>query len=133
MVVRELLQSAISLSSNSQKKIVSRSSVVCLEGGAVLHLALLNMKTLGPGARLTVLGLPLGENDKLAIENGDDERTSALVASCTNDSLVIFIGRTPWRLLRVQLGADDEAVSLSRTDDKGFTVWEFLSEEGAGR
>lgn len=99
----------------------------------MLHMAHLNAKSLGPGARLTILGLPLGEEDKLAIEYRNDERKSAVVASCTSDALVIAVGRASWRLIRVRLKADGEPASLSRTDDRAFTIWEFLHQEEQNR
>jgi hypothetical protein len=99
----------------------------------VLHMAHLNMKSLSLGARLTVLGLPLGEDDKLVIEYRNYDRTSAVVASCASDSLVITVGGARWRLLRIGLKPDDEPASLSRTDDRAFTIWEFLREEISSR
>lgn len=95
----------------------------------MLHMAYLNTKSPCPGARLTILGLPLGENDKLVIEYDDEERTSAGIVTLTTDSLVIVVSSIRWRLIRVKLKQDEELASLSRTDDRAITVWEIQPPE----
>ncbi len=89
----------------------------------MLHTAHLSTKSLVPGARLTILGLPMGEGDTLVIEYRNDERASAVVVSCTTDALVIFVSGTRWRLFRVKLNPEDESVSLSQADDEAITLW----------
>ncbi len=91
----------------------------------MLHMAHLNVKSLGPGARLTILGLPMGEDDTLVIEYRNDERASAVVVSCTTDALVIFVSGTRWRLFRVKRNPEDEPVSLSQADDEAITIWQI--------
>ena len=95
----------------------------------MLHMAHLNVRSPRPGARLTILGLPMGEDDTLVIEYRNDERASAVVVSCTTDALVIFVSHTRWRLFRVKLNPEDEPVPLSQADGEAITLWEILSEE----
>jgi len=91
----------------------------------VLHTAHLSTKSLGPGARLTILGLPMGEGDTLDIQYRNDERASAVVVSCTTDALVISVSGTRWRLSRVKLKPADKPVSLSQADDEAITIWKI--------
>ena len=91
----------------------------------MLHTAHLSTKSLGPGARLTILGLPMGEGDTLVIEYRNDERASAVVFSGTTDALVIFVSGTRWRLFRVKLNPEDEPVSLSQADGEAITIWQI--------
>ena len=97
----------------------------------MLHMAHLNVKSLRLGARLTILGLPMGEDDKLVIEYRNDERVSAVVVSCTTDALVITVSGTRWRLFRVELKPENKPVSVSQTYDKAITIWEILSWENS--
>ena len=99
----------------------------------MLHMAHLNVKSLGHGARLTILGLPIGEDDKLVIEYRNDERASAVVVSCTTKTLVITVSGTRWGLFRVNFKPDYKTLSLSQTDDKAITIWEIFSRENSSR
>ena len=91
----------------------------------MLHMAHLNVRSPRPGARLTILGLPMGEDDTLVIEYRNDERASAVVVSCTTDALVIFVSGTRWRLFRVKRNPEDEPVSVSQADDEAITIWQI--------
>ena len=91
----------------------------------MLHTAHLSTKSLGPGARLTILGLPMGEGDTLDIQYRNDERASAVVVSCTTDALEIAVLHTRWRLSRVKLNWHDQPAPLSQADDEAITIWEI--------
>ena len=91
----------------------------------MLHMAHLSTKSLGPGAQLTILGLPMIRGDTLDIQYRNGERKSAGIVSCTANAMEIAVLHTRWRLSRVKVNWHDEPVPLSQVDGEAITLWEI--------